>query len=132
MLEGGANTNAAARKGNALFYRQCKQYIWTSGLNAPYAAVKHGVVGLTKSAALDYARSGIRINAICPAFVVTPMTSPFYQENTPEGDKFKNRIPMGRLGTPEEVAHCILWLLSSASAFTTGSAITVDGGISCL
>jgi len=101
-------------------------------LNAPYAAVKHGVVGLTKSAALDYSRSGIRINAVCPAFIVTPMTAPFNQDNTPEGEKFKNRVPMGRLGTAEEVASCILWLLSDASSFTTGAAVTVDGGMSCL
>jgi len=101
-------------------------------LNAPYAAVKHGVVGLTKSAALEYSRSGIRINAVCPAFTATPMITNVIDPNSPEADKMKSNNPLGRLATPEEVASAILWLLCDASSFTTGFAVAVDGGLSCL
>jgi len=99
-------------------------------LNAPYSAVKHGVIGLTKSTALDYARTGLRVNAVCPGFTATPMFHDNVDEK--EGAKRKGAVPMGRLGTPDEVAAAIIWLLSDASSFTTGYALAVDGGLSCL
>eukprot|EP00026_Physarum_polycephalum_P014247 Phypoly_transcript_14739.p1 GENE.Phypoly_transcript_14739~~Phypoly_transcript_14739.p1 ORF type:complete len:258 (+),score=23.42 Phypoly_transcript_14739:99-872(+) len=100
--------------------------------NSPYAAVKHGVVGMTKSTALDYCRAGIRINAVCPASIATPMTTAAVDPKSSKAQRVINAIPMGRLGTPEEVTDAILWLLSSASSFTTGAALTTDGGLSCL
>jgi len=101
-------------------------------LNAPYSATKHAVIGLTKSAALEYARSGVRINAVCPTFTVTPMVSRFVTLGSPEEEKMKRGVPLGRLGSPEEVSAATLWLLGSDSSFTTGHALTVDGGISSL
>jgi len=100
--------------------------------NSPYAATKHAVLGLTRSAALEYARSGVRINAVCPSQVVTPMITRYTPEDSPEVKKIANGIPMHRLGKPEEVAAAIFWLLSDESSFTTGHALSLDGGLSCL
>jgi len=101
-------------------------------LNAPYAATKHAVLGLTKSAALEYARAGVRINAICPTFVLTPMFRKFAAENSAHEAQLKRSVPLGRICTPEEVSAATIWLLGTESSFTTGHALTVDGGISCL
>lgn len=98
-----------------------------------YAASKHGVVGLTKSAALDYAQQGIRINAICPGFISTPMADRLINQ-APEDTRaefkqsFVDREPIGRFGTPEEVAEAVVWLCSDAASFVTGHAMAVDGG----
>jgi len=86
-----------------------------------YGASKHGVIGLTRTAALQYAPRGIRINAVCPSGVATPMT-------TGAGGALEPRDPMARICQPEEVAEAVLWLLSDAASFTTGHALTVDGG----
>ncbi len=93
-----------------------------------YVASKHGVVGLTKAAALDYARQGVRVNAICPAAVDTPM----HQLSTggdPEVDKaWAEANPMGYIAKPEEIAECALWLSSPAASHVNGVALAVDGG----
>lgn len=89
---------------------------------SPYCASKHGVIGLTKSAALEYCRSGIRINAVCPG----PIDTPIIATSTLDTAAIVNLTPMGRYGKPEEVAQAIVWLLSGASSFTTGAALTVD------
>ena len=95
---------------------------------AAYCAAKFGVVGLTKAAALDYARSNIRINAMCPGIVETPMMDRF-SGGTPEGrDKVIAQEPVGRMGRPEEIAASVLWLCSDAAAFVVGHAMVVDGG----
>jgi NAD(P)-dependent dehydrogenase (short-subunit alcohol dehydrogenase family) len=90
-----------------------------------YGASKHGVVGLTKSAALTYAKSGIRINAVCPGYIQTPML-----HRHPELQaRALAREPIGRVGTPEEVAASVVWLCSDAASFVTGHALVVDGAL---
>lgn len=94
---------------------------------AAYVAAKHGVLGLTKSAALDYADQGMRINAICPGIVSTPMMDRFAAG--PEGRaRVLAQEPIGRMGAPEEIASAALWLCSDLAAFTIGHALVVDGG----
>lgn len=96
------------------------------GVNA-YVASKHGVIGLTRAAALEYATKGIRVNAVCPGHVETPMTAG-YLSDPDRRDEVLSRYPMGRLGTMEEVASTILWLCSDEASFVTGHAMAVDGG----
>lgn len=96
--------------------------------NAPaYTAAKHGVVGLTKATALDYGAAGVRINAVGPAFIHTPMISSLEADQA-----VRNQLiglhPVGRLGTPEEVAELVLWLASPRASFVTGSYYAADGG----
>ena len=95
---------------------------------AAYTAAKHGVVGLTKSAALDYAHAKIRINAVCPGIIATPMMQRF-TGGTPEGEqRVIAQEPVGRMGMPEEIASAVVWLCSDAASFVTGHAMVVDGG----
>ena len=96
-----------------------------------YSASKHGVIGLTRSAALDYAASGVRINAVCPGIIQnTPMASAVTKNYDPEIVKaMVAREPIGRLGEPEEVAGAVVWLCSPAASFMIGHALAVDGGI---
>ncbi len=94
-----------------------------------YAASKHAVVGLTRTAAVEYARKGIRVNAVCPAIIRTPMVErAIAQLPQLEQGAIQNN-PSRRLGQPREVAEAVLWLASDASSFTTGATLTVDGGL---
>jgi NAD(P)-dependent dehydrogenase (short-subunit alcohol dehydrogenase family) len=92
-----------------------------------YAASKHGVVGLTKTAALEYAQSGIRINAVCPGLIRTPMVERYSRGDAEIEAQFAAVEPVGRMGTPEEVAEAVVWLCSEAASFVTGHAMAVDG-----
>jgi NAD(P)-dependent dehydrogenase (short-subunit alcohol dehydrogenase family) len=95
---------------------------------AIYTASKHAVIGLTKAVALEYAKSGIRVNAICPGAVETPALRGYFDQN-PEVEKMMiNRHPVGRLATPEEIAASILWLASEEARFMTGQQLIIDGG----
>ena len=94
---------------------------------SPYVASKHGVVGLTKAAALEYAQDGIRINAVCPGHTETALIENFISDPD-RRDELIQRYPLGRLGTPEEVAAAVLWLCSDSASFVTGHAMAVDGG----
>jgi len=94
-----------------------------------YHAAKHGVLGFTKSAALEYAARGIRINAICPGLIQTPMSDQMGAAGKGEALKeMEKSIPMGRVGRPEEIANAVLWLCSDAASYVTGQSISVDGG----
>lgn len=98
------------------------------GQGAAYAAAKHGVVGLTRDAALDYAPSNIRINAVCPGIVDTAMMQRFTGGTRQGRDRVIGQESVGRMGTPEEIAATVLWLSSAAASFVIGHAMVVDGG----
>jgi len=93
-----------------------------------YSASKHAIIGLTKTAALEYAKSGIRINAICPGSILTPMQDPVINGDPAIEAQIGARHPIGRMGTAEEVAAAIHWLCSDAASFVTGHAMVIDGG----
>lgn len=93
-----------------------------------YTASKHGIVGLTRSAALEYAKSGIRVNAVCPGVIVTPMVERIVREHPEMHAGLTAGEPVGRMGVPEEVAAAVLWLCSDGASFVTGHAMAVDGG----
>ena len=95
---------------------------------AIYHATKHGVIGLTKSAALEYASRGIRINAICPGAIETPMVADMIAKEPETMTDITKEQPIGRLGRPEEVASAVLWLSSPGAGFVIGHALAVDGG----
>jgi NAD(P)-dependent dehydrogenase (short-subunit alcohol dehydrogenase family) len=114
---GGAIVNTSSGAGIKVF-----------GRGAAYAAAKHGVVGLTKDAALDYAASNIRINAICPGIIDTEMMDRFTGGTPEERDRVIAQEPIGRMGRPEEIAATVVWLCSDAASFVTGHALIADGG----
>src|SRR5438876_4236569 len=114
---GGAIVNTASGAGVKGFAGQ-----------AAYTAAKHGVVGLTKSAALDYASQHIRVNAVCPGIIATPMMNRFIG-GTAEGEQRVNaQDPIVRMGKPEETTATVVWICSDAAAFVVGHAMVVDGG----
>ena len=97
-------------------------------LLAAYHGTKHGVIGLTRSAALEYAVRGIRVNAVCPGTIDTPMVSKMLDSGMLVMDDLLHDLPMKRLGRGEEIADAVLWLCSPGSTFVTGQALAVDGG----
>src|SRR5258708_8441792 len=95
---------------------------------AAYHASKHGVIGLTRSAALEYAPRGIRINAVCPGTIETPMVADMLERQADAMKEIMRDQPIGRLGRPEEIASAVLWLCSPGASFVIGHALAVDGG----
>jgi NAD(P)-dependent dehydrogenase (short-subunit alcohol dehydrogenase family) len=100
-----------------------------------YCAAKHGVQGLTKTAALEYAAQAIRVNVVCPGAHLTPMLEGVLETMSPgEPEKaaalYRSHIPLGRIGDPDECARAIVWLLSDAASYVTGAVLAVDGGLS--
>ena len=93
--------------------------------SSAYVASKHAVVGLTKSAALEYAEDGIRVNAVCPGYITTPMTEDTVRRR---GDELMAKVPLNRMGTPDEIAEMVVWFSSDRASFVTGAAYNVDGG----
>jgi NAD(P)-dependent dehydrogenase (short-subunit alcohol dehydrogenase family) len=93
-----------------------------------YVSAKHGVIGLTKCAALEYATRGVRINAVCPGVVDTELTAQFTQGDEQVTEQLLDVEPVRRFGTPEEIADAVLWLCSDQASFVTGHALVVDGG----
>ena len=93
-----------------------------------YIACKHAVIGLTRTAAIDYAQKNIRINAVCPGAILTPMAKELIKRNKNVETELLRDIPMGRLGNPDEIAHAVLWLASPGASFVTGHALIADGG----
>jgi NAD(P)-dependent dehydrogenase (short-subunit alcohol dehydrogenase family) len=115
---GGAIVNTASVAG----------LIGFQGLPA-YVASKHGVNGLTKTAALEYAKHGIRVNAVCPGVIHTPMLDRLFSSQPGADETIAAMEPVGRLGKPEEIAAAAVWLLSDAASFVTGLPMAVDGGL---
>jgi NAD(P)-dependent dehydrogenase (short-subunit alcohol dehydrogenase family) len=97
--------------------------------SSAYVASKHGVVGLTRTAAADHAEENIRVNAVCPGYIETPMTEDAMRR---KGERILARVPMARMGKPEEIAEAVVWLCSDRASFVTGAAWTVDGGYSAV
>ncbi len=90
-----------------------------------YVAAKHAVIGLTKTAAMEYAADGIRVNAVCPGYISTRMTAPTREQR---GEAIVGRTPLGRFGEPQEIAEMVAWLCSDRASYVTGAAYQVDGG----
>ena len=93
--------------------------------SSAYVAAKHGVIGLTKTAALEYAEANIRVNAVCPGYIKTPMTEPSMQLR---GAAILAQTPLKRMGNPEEIAEMVVWLCSDRASYVSGAAYNVDGG----
>ncbi|QMW02189.1 SDR family NAD(P)-dependent oxidoreductase [Spirosoma foliorum] len=98
-------------------------------MGAPYSASKHAVIGLTKTAALEYVKHHIRINAVCPVYTHSPMVDELINTAPGMEERMRRMVPMGRFGEPEEIAQTILWLCSDENAFVTGQALQIDGGL---
>lgn len=100
-----------------------------SATSSAYVAAKHGVVGLTKTAAADHAEDNIRVNAVCPGYIETPMTEETMRRR---GERILARVPMGRMGQAGEIAEAVVWLCSPKASFVTGVSWAVDGGYTAI
>jgi NAD(P)-dependent dehydrogenase (short-subunit alcohol dehydrogenase family) len=116
--QGGAIVNTASAAG----------LVGSHGMPA-YTASKHGVIGLTRTAALEYARAGIRVNAVCPGVIDTAMVAGMVSTHPRLKDALLSVEPVARMGKPSEIAEAVTWLLSDAASFVTGAAMPVDGGM---
>ena len=120
-----AQGNANGQKGGAIVNTGSIAGLIGLVTSSAYVAAKHGVIGLTKTAALEYAEQNIRVNAVCPGFIKTRMTEDAMRRR---GDVILSHIPNGRMGAPEEIAEMVVWLCSERASYVTGAAYNVDGG----
>lgn len=118
-----------ARGGGAIVNMSSVAGLIGGVIGAGYHASKHGVIGLTKTAALDYATDGIRVNAVCPGVITTEMAGRLFDEDPEVSRRIVALHPMGRVGTVEEVADAVVWLCSAQAGFITGEALRIDGGM---
>ncbi|MEZ5565949.1 MAG: SDR family oxidoreductase [Gammaproteobacteria bacterium] len=118
-----------ARGGGAIVNMSSVAGLVGGVIGAAYHASKHGVIGLTKTAALDYAKAGIRINAVCPGVVTTDMSRRMYYQDREASKQISGMHPMGRIGSVEEVAQAVVWLCSPQASFVTGETLRIDGGL---
>ena len=116
--EGGAIVNVSSTLG-----------LRGSPLASAYSASKHGVLGLTRTAAIEYASAGIRVNAVCPGAIDTPMMDETFERFPGFRESLLGFVPLGRMGRPDEVAAAIAWLCSGAASFITGESVAVEGGL---
>lgn len=126
-LRGELEVMAAQGSGSVVNCASVAGLVGFPGIGA-YTASKHGIVGLTRAAALEYATSGIRVNAVCPGVIATEMIDRFTHGDPAAAEQLTATEPVGRLGTPEEIASAVLWLCSPGASFVTGHALAVDGG----
>jgi NAD(P)-dependent dehydrogenase (short-subunit alcohol dehydrogenase family) len=117
-LEKGAIVNTSSTAG----------HVGSRGRMSAYIASKHGVLGLTRTAAVEYGAKGIRVNALCPGAVRTPMTERLLGADPERSERMAQFIPMARFGTPDEVAEAAVWLCSDAASYVNGLALPIDGG----
>ncbi|MBY0421583.1 MAG: SDR family oxidoreductase [Parvularculaceae bacterium] len=119
-----------ARGGGAIVNMASRYGLFAGDIgNAPYAASKFGVVGLSKTAAIDYAEKGVRVNAICPGYIHSEMVDPFLESEPEMMSRVIHRHNgMNRVGEPEEIAEAVTWLLSAQASFVNGTALLVSGG----
>ena len=110
------------RASRVAYVRPCTNAQKTSGTTSSTS------IGLTKTASLEYARSGIRVNAVCPGYIRTPLIENALLSRPEMEEQIVARHPVGRMGTPEEIAEAVVWLCSDAASFVTGHTMTVDGG----
>lgn len=103
-------------------------FVPAKGLSA-YTASKHGVLGLTRSSAVDYIKKGIRINAVCPGMIATPMADWLTSVDRENVEKMKSQVPIGRMADPDEIAQVVLWLCNPASSYVVGHGLLADGGV---
>jgi NAD(P)-dependent dehydrogenase (short-subunit alcohol dehydrogenase family) len=102
--------------------------VGSRGRMSAYIASKHGVLGLTRTAAVEYGARGIRVNALCPGAIQTPMSERLVGADTERLERLFQWTPMGRFGTPEEIAEAAVWLCSDAAAYVNGLTLPIDGG----
>lgn len=121
MVEGGAIINMSSIAGLGA----------NEMMGCAYTASKHAIIGMTKTAAREYAASGIRVNAICPGVIATNIAQRSFLHDEKVARRVLKMHPVGRLGTPEEVADAVVWMACDASSFMTGHALVLDGGASC-
>jgi NAD(P)-dependent dehydrogenase (short-subunit alcohol dehydrogenase family) len=137
VMTGEVASHMRARGGGSIIYTASVGGLVGSMTSPVYSAAKFGVVGMAKSVAQDYARHNIRVNALCPGAIDTPMHIEFMARGASADVAAENRrktmasIPLGRAGTAQEVAFAALWLASSESSYVTGIALPVDGGFTC-
>jgi NAD(P)-dependent dehydrogenase (short-subunit alcohol dehydrogenase family) len=117
------------RPGGAIITTGSIDGLYGAPENAAYAATKGGIIAMSRAAALDYARVGIRLNCICPGWIDTPINDPYFRDKPDEKEKVAKLHPVGRIGTGQDIANAAVFLASDASSFIVGLPLIVDGGM---